>query len=278
MGRVLLCTGNVAKNPYELKSHGVRIYTIEELCFCIGEDTLLIDDTLPSAELVDWIDRECGLSELAASLQGFTKGKTSVASFCGTILEYTGYYGTQDRVKIEQFLKSSASLDRYEKKKMAADYLAKSGKYRQAVSQYAELMREIPHEDKELLAKVYHNTGCVCSKLFLFELAAASFEEAFSLSGNSESAVQYLAAKRFVMEEEDYISYASGLTGVWYEASLELERRMERAELLWHESSEHARMEMLERRSRENPADFQVKTEEIAEKLKDAYRRMVEEK
>ena len=278
MGRVLLCTGNVAKNPYELKSHGVSIYTIEELCFCIGEETLLIDDEFASPDLVKWIDEECDLPELATALHGLDRGKTSVATFCGTILEYVGYYGTNNRVKIEQFLKASASLDRYEKKKMAADYLAQGGKCSQAVNQYVELLREIPDENKTLLAKVYHNTGCVCSKLFLFELAAACFEKAFSLSGDRESAVQCLAAKRFVMEEGDYISYASELRDVWYEASLELERRLERAEVAWQESGEHAKITMLARKSRENPADFQVKAEELAEQLKSSYRKMVEEK
>lgn len=278
MGRVLLCTGNVAKNPYELKSHGVSIYTIEELCFCIGEETLLIDDEFASPDLVEWIDKECGLPELATALHGLDRGKTSVATFCGTILEYVGYYGTNNRVKIEQFLKSSASLDRYEKKKMAADYLAQGGKCSQAVNQYVELLREIPAENRTLLAKVYHNTGCVCSKLFLFDLAATSFEKAFSLSGDRESAVQYLAAKRFVMEEEDYISYASGLTDVWYEASLELERRLERAENAWQESGARAKLMSFARKRRENPADFQVKAEELAEQLKGSYRKMVEEK
>ena len=278
MGRVLLCTGNVAKNPYELKSHGVNIYTIEELCFCIGEETLLIDDEFASPDLVKWIDEECGLPELAASLHGLDRGKTSVASFCGTILEYVGYYRANNRVKIEQFLKASASLDRYEKKKMAADYLAQGGKCSQAVRQYVELLREIPDDNRMLLAKVYHNTGCVCSKLFLFELAAASFEKAFSLSGDRESAVQCLAAKRFVMEEVDYIAYASGLTDVWYEASLELERRLERAEGAWQESGACAKITMLARKSRENPADFQVNAEELAERLKSSYRKMVEEK
>ena len=80
------------------------------------------------------------------------------------------------------------------------------------------------------------------------------------------------------MEEEAYIAYASGLTDVWYEASLELERRLERAESAWQESGARAKLAMLEHKCRENPADFQVSAEELAERLKVSYRKMVEEK
>ena len=43
------------------------MYSIEELCYYFMERVHLLDDSVVSEELVNWIRHECGLTELARS-------------------------------------------------------------------------------------------------------------------------------------------------------------------------------------------------------------------
>ena len=196
MGKALLCVGKTAGIPYDLPKIGISIYSIEELCFLFKEETVLIDDSIACRPLIDWIRDECGLSELADSLYPFLRAGGSASAFAGTILEYVGYYPPDEIKAVESFLKASIHLDQYEKTKNVADYLAKSGKGWRAIRIYQDALRTLPKDRKELRASVYHNLGCTCARMFMFDSAADCFVEAFRLIGREEDMTSALAARR----------------------------------------------------------------------------------
>lgn len=278
MGRVILCLGTAAKSPYVLQNLGCSVYTVEELCYCIKENVFLMDDTVVCKELVKWLGEECDLPELADSLYPYLRLKSPAGAFLTAILEYVGYYPETEIRAVEQFLKASESQDIYEKNKRIADYLAGSGKYQLAVEKYSQLLEMLPEENTEFRARVLHNIGYADGRLFLFEKAAESFYEAYRLLGEKESLIQYLAAKRMLLNEDEYIDFVAGHTEDYYDVFIELEQKIEELTGQWPGSIQSQELEELLQEKEKHPERYQGILEKKAEQMKEKYRSMIKEK
>lgn len=278
MGNVILCLGNTAETPYVLENLGLSVYTVEELCYCIKENAFLMDRGIVCRELIDWLRDECGLEELADSLYVFLRLKASASAFLSTILEYTGYYPEKEIRRIEQFLKAAEGQDEYEKRKRIADYLAGSGKYQMALEKYWKLFKMVPEEYTEFRARILHNMAYVNSQLFQFEKAAAQFERAYELAGERESLLQYLAAKRMMLTEKEYVDWIAAHTQEYYDVSMELEQKIEKLAVLWKESEQAKKISEIFAEGLAHPQQYLHILQNTAEQMKEEYRGMVREK
>lgn len=276
MGRVILCMGNVAKTPYLIRKADISVYTVEELCYCIRENTFLMDEDMVCRELVDWLRQECGLSELADSLRGYLRGRPSVSSFLTEIMEYAGFYPREEIRRIRQFLEAEAGQSEYERQKNAADYLAGNGKYELAMMRYHELLQDIPQEEILLRARIVHNMGYVSSQLFLFDRAAKFFYNAYELSGEGESFLQFLAARRMQLDEKSYVDFIAGLSEDCYGITMELEKRVEQVAQEWQQSGQAKELGWLEEQSGDGHCLELL--EDAAGQMKEKYRSMIREK
>lgn len=68
MGRVLLCLGRYARNPYFVERAYVNVYSVEELCYCLIRNAYLVDEEIMDENLPDWLERECGLKNLDVTM------------------------------------------------------------------------------------------------------------------------------------------------------------------------------------------------------------------
>lgn len=236
MGRVLLETGEYAKIPYYFENPEIRVFSVEELCYVLKENAFLLDREIINKKLIRWIDEVVKLPDLAASLYPFLHQKTSVGAFVGIILQYVGLYDEKTIRRIEELYNKSTNLNIYEKFKTRVDYMAAGGRFLPAILEYDVLLDRLPEEETSLRAKVLHNKGVALCGLFIFEEAAVQFQASYDLSGEEETLLALLAAKRLCMEEGDYISYAAGFPE-YYDTTLALEKRVEKLRADWEESA-----------------------------------------
>ena len=275
MGRVLLCIGEKAKNPYFFDKTCQNIYSIEELCYVFGENAYLLDEDVVDRRLVKWIDDECCLTKLSRSLYGLVNQKASAAAFVGTVLEYTGYYSGEKIAHIENILKNGKNLSLYERKKAKADYLVKRRKFALAVAEYDSLIKELEGQDPLLLAKVRHNKGVAQTGLFAYEYAAEEFLKAYELSGDEEDYMAYLAAKRMYMQDQDYISFIAEHSE-WYDTSLVLEKRINKILEQWQRAAEREHMDvLLDYKENGNKNLYYKEVDKLINELKQEYRECV---
>ena len=226
MGRVLLCAGKVATTPYMFEKLGIRVWSVEELCYCLRENAFLLEQEVVSRRLVEWIGKECDLQELAESLRPLLRQKGNLAAFVIKILQYTGYYDSAVLEQVSKTVQSGASLSDYEKKKTRADYLVENQQYGKALREYEWLLTELPEHEQKLRAKVIHNKAVVLAELFLFEDASRQFLEAYRLLPEPEYYRDYLASMRMLYDDKEYISFIAEQPEA-YEASLQLEREVD---------------------------------------------------
>ncbi len=277
MGRAIMLCGNDAKTPYRLINPDVLVYNIEELCFLLRENAFLLDVDIMDKRLVNWIDNECGLHTLAASLHSLVHQKGSVSAFVMTILEHIGNYTIEELKETERLLKQGASLNVYEKYKKRIDYMVGNGKLVQAMTEYDDLLAILPQVENELSAKVIHNKAVAMTGLFLFEQAAECFLRSYEMYPIRETYVEYLAAKRLSLGEEDYISFVATLPDA-YEDSLELEKHVEEITESWQSGLNKQRLEQLkEWKENGNFTKYYDEIEKVIHGLKYSYRHNISE-
>lgn len=277
MGKVLLCMGKYAENPYFVEKAYANVYSIEELCYCLIQNADFIDRDIIDMRLIDWIETECGLKELSERLWELLKEECSAGSFVEAILKDTGYAPYEEITAVRKHLESESGQNVYEKKKARADCFTENKKYAVALRQYESLLEEVTEDRKELRAKIFHNRGVVLAGLFQYKNAAESFRQAAECDNAQESKIAYLAASRMWMEESEYLNFVAGQIPE-YEISLAVEKLVEDAKKQF-EATEESRMLFTLKVCREEKSSvsYYEEMEHITDTLKEQYREMAAE-
>ena len=228
MSQIILGTGAYAEAPYYVDKFYVNLYSVEELCYLFVEKAELLDGDIMRRDLVQWLEEQCGLDQLAHTLYSLLNQNGSTVAFAGTILEYVNLYPPEIIEQTEKIIRNNEGLNPYERGKAKADYMLQNRKYFMALKQYYSLLARIPETDSVIRAEILHNMGVACAKLFMFRQAADRFLEAYETDGNEESLEQYLAALRMHYEDKEYVSYIADHPE-YHDVSLRVEKKMERS-------------------------------------------------
>ncbi len=278
---VMVCVGDYAQEPYVLPKLGVRVYCMEELCYCLKENAFLLDCSVMNDGLLDFIGKDCQLPGLAQALQPLARRQESLSDFVGRIMTYVGLYGPETVRQVEETLKAGSGLSDYEKLKLQTDHLAEQKRYEEALKSYDRLLARI-RENQEmevpvlqaLQADILHNKGVIHARQMLYGQAAEYFYQAWKTGGERQDYfADYLAARRMQLPERDYVSLVAECPEQ-YRASLELERSLEVTELAWRDTPEYKRLAQLRaRRAGGELSEYCEETDRILQALKNDYRK-----
>lgn len=277
MSHMILGTGRYAEDPYYMEKFYVNLYSVEELCFVLVDKAELLDQEIMQRDMVRWLDEECGLSDLAHALYALLNQKGSTVAFVGTILEYVCLYSPEVIARTEEIVRNNEGLSPYERHKAKADYLLKERRYFVAMEQYQGLLSMLSDSDSLLQAKIYHNMGAACAGMFMYERAADWFMKSHEIDGRQESLILYLASQRMRYSDKEYIDYIAEHPE-YHDASLKVERMMERASGAFEGSDENRMLVTLQVFKEEgngifgNTAPYYNEIERLTAELKEKYR------
>ena len=280
---VSACVGNYATTPYCMPGLGINVYSMEELSYCLQENAFLLDFSVMNDSLLDWIDRECGLRELAKALYPLVHKKGSLSAFVVNLMNFVGLYDEQQVAEVEQVLKKGAGLSSIEKKKSQIDYLVRKKKYSAAIRGYDSLIDKWQEQEAEgkllpavsCLADILHNKGVALTGLMIYDKAAEFFLKAYETDAREDYYRDYLAAKRMELTESEYVAFAAEDTE-GYGLALELEKDVEQLVREWEQQPEYLRLNSRrELRTGENKQRYYDESEQLTQTLKESYRRSV---
>ena len=278
---VMVCVGDYAREPYVLPKLGLRVYCMEELCYCLRENAFLLDSSIMNDELLDFIRKDCQLPGLTQVLYPLVHQQGSLSGFVSQILAYVGLYdpGTVDQV--EETLRAGSGLSDFEKQKLQTDHLVEQKRYEEALRSYEGLLTRI-RENQEmevpalqaLTADILYNQGVVYARQMLYGRAAELFLQAWKTGGGgSEYFSGYLTARRMELPERDYVALAAEYPDR-YRESLELEQAMEAAGQDFLETPEYRRLSQLKARREDGEmAEYCEETDRLLQTLKNEYRK-----
>ncbi len=283
--RVSVCVGNYTENPYLIVCLGKFVYCIEELCYGFKENAFMLDTSIMSDTLVDWIGNECGLKELACELYPMVHKQGSLSGFVSLIMEYVGLYEEQVIGQVEAVLKKGAGLSAMEKRKKQMDYLVQKKKYVAALRGYDRLISqfEAAEPEEEIasltngLAHILHNKGVVFTRMMLYEQAADCFLKAWEKEPAKEHYMAYLASLRLRLSEEEYIAFAAEHPES-YQYSIELEGILESLQRKFENQPDYQILiSRKEWREGSQKQKYYEENERLTQAMKSSYRNSVSE-
>lgn len=277
-----LCVGEYCENAYNVEGLDIRVYSMEELCYCLKENAFLLDLSIMNDKLVDWIGEECKVWELAKQLYPMVHKQGSLSVFVVTILQYVGMYDPEEILQVEQVLKQGAGLSNLEKRKSQIDYMVEKRKYAAAIRGYDMLLETWNHleqEGKELpagkvRAAILHNKGVALTGLMFYDKAAYYFNEAWKTDPDREHLDAYLAAKRMELTEDAYVAFVAQ-NPENYTESLELEKRIEQFEREWEQQPEYRQLRLRGDWRVNDRVKYDAENERLTQALKNSYRTSV---
>lgn len=281
--RASLCVGKYATKPYYIAGIEFPVYCAEELCICLKENAFFLDSGLMSESLTEWLDTDCGLTELSGRLKKLMKDGAGLELFVAEILSYVGLYDEKTQRENAEVLKRGAGRSNFEKRKERVDYLVAKRKYAAAIRGYDNLLtgwREFHTGDSEaatasVKAAVLHNKGVAYAGLMQYDRAAKFFWEAYELSGETAEQISFLAAKRMYLSESDYIAFVSEQADS-YAGLLQLEKQMNHIKNEWEKQADHRRLSMRAQLREQDKQRYYNESDRLIQALKDNYRDCVE--
>lgn len=267
MNNVYLCIGNYAKKPFYVNLSDIYLYSMEELCYYFIDRIYFFDYDIICQDLVDWIRTECGMQELADELDVYIRKHVSAAAFVTTILEKTRIYGENIIKKVDRILKEQAELSPFERMKKRAEYFYQSGKFRQALLIYTELLGQTPKQDIETRAMLYYNIASIYAMNFEFGLAADYYYESYRLQETKQTRQAYILANRKAMTDFDYGNFIREHAG-WQEDFEQVEESIQAAKEAWLASKQKLRLQEWK-----EDISYYQKNGELIQNLKEDYRR-----
>lgn len=275
MSNLRLCVGRRANTPFYLNSVCVNITSIEELCYLIALNPFMITQEIMTRELVNWIDEECELPELASMLRPLFERGSRLSEFINIILDYVNYCDPEERQTVDETLRSNSGLNQFERKKRQADYLLKNGKLEAAIEEYETLLGQLPDVDSAMKIEIYQNMGYAYSRLFMFDVAAKFLRRSYEMSKDPKTRLQFLMAMRLYLSDSKYLNFIAEHFE-FKEASLELEAKIERARGQFEASQESLRLNALNVYKDEgNVASYYDEIDRIIADMKEEYLKQV---
>lgn len=186
MSGLLLC-GKRTTNPYYIKEAGINIYSIEELCYYLYNNTYMVGPEFFCEELTQFVTKELELPSLGQRLKQRIDYKDTLDTMVMEVLTSVEYYSHEECKSIEETIKALGSKSKSERMKARADMLLDRKKYVSAANAYKDILNS--HEEVlegSFVANIWNNLGVVYSRQFLFADAVNCFKMACDIDRKEE--------------------------------------------------------------------------------------------
>lgn len=196
MGRLIYCIGDKAKSPYYFTSTGIRVYTMEELCYYLYHNVETMEEDLAEEQLLFWIRDELHMGEWVEKLRQIKAKNNGIKELAVAIFCCTDYYSREEIDALVAEIDAYFVLPPIARKKRHADVFLRYGNSREALIEYRSLVedREFLHLDDKTKGQAYHNMAVLLARDGMFRKASRYFLQAYEKSGEKESLCQYLYA------------------------------------------------------------------------------------
>lgn len=191
---LVLCSGKVARTPYEMPFTRQKVYSLEELCYYIYNNIYSINEDFFQESLSVWLREETDHPVLAKKLEGMFPAHPGLKDLVVTILCGCDYYREEEIRSLVKIMDGIENLPLYKKKKIKADNYLRAGRYGKSLLEYRKLLHGsfAVNFTTEEYGDILHNQGIAHFYTSSFAEAGEDFKEAFVRNNRKASLEHYL--------------------------------------------------------------------------------------
>lgn len=194
MGNLILCSGERTSRPYVFPSSNFRIYSIEELCYYLYNHVYLIEESLITEALIDWIGSELKLTERSQKLKLMKDQGADIKTIVTAILCSCDYYDEDEIKDILRVIDNIIGMPLVKRNIIRATEFLKNKKYMEAIRAYELILNSdgATELSPEEYGSVLHNMGVAIVNTKGLSSAKELFRQAYERNRREESLKQYL--------------------------------------------------------------------------------------
>lgn len=231
MGKVIVCSGKLADNPYIIKEVGKKLYSIEEICYYVGTNVYSIDLSFFSPELIKFIKDELKLPVVASKLKSLVSGNYLLNDVITALFCSCDLYSKEEILKIIELVKSLTEMPAWERKAYIGYKKLSEGKYLLALKYFRGTLKE-----ESLAANDYgvvlRAMGICLIHVSSFKEAADCFYKAYKYTQDNKVLILALLALKLGNPDKEFNERANELT--------KDESIISEAEKIWKEAEKNA--------------------------------------
>ena len=211
MGKVILCTGQRATKPYTVRTSGVKVFTIEELCYCLHAQLDMLDESVIDREMAQFIRDELGLTERGELLEQLIATRADLKSRLVVIFCTCDYYDEAEISTICAELDELTGMSATARRLRRANRYMAEGRYKEAMHEYRAIAGAAHELEDTDYGNMLHNMAVIEIRTGRYDSAAASFLNAYEHNHAYESLKSYFFALKLGHREAEYVNEAMRL-------------------------------------------------------------------
>ncbi|HWT74393.1 MAG TPA: hypothetical protein VN258_06705 [Mobilitalea sp.] len=206
MGKLILSSGERTNRPYCFNSVGIRVYSIEELCYYLFHHVYMIEEDMLCEELFDWIEAELKLPDRANKLKQLKKQKADLKMIVTVILCSSDYFTEVEIKGMLKQLDAVIGMPQVKRSCLKANNCLKNGQHREAAAEYERIInsKEAVELTPEEYGDIYHNLAVAKAHMSGLRDASRLFYQAYERNHREESLKQYLYSLRLCNNDTEY--------------------------------------------------------------------------
>jgi tetratricopeptide (TPR) repeat protein len=208
---LILCKGQMAKQPYKMPYTGSKVYSLEELCYYVYHNIYSITEEFFEKPLSDWLLNEIKHPVLAKKMENMIQAGENLKNLVVTLLCGCDYYKEEEIRELVTVMDEIVNLPLYQKKKIKADNYLRAGRYGKSLSEYQKLLYGsfAVNFTTEEYGDLLHNQGIAHFYIASFSEAERDFREAFARNNKKDSMKHYLLTLLLEGKDTEFESEAT---------------------------------------------------------------------
>ena len=128
MGKLILCSSVIAKNPYCFSMTKTKVYSIEEVCYYIRNNIYMMQEEVFDRGFADWIRGELGMEETADKLDRMREDHNNLKDIVVTLCCSCDYYTESEINELIVIMDQTQNVPMRGRQKIKADTYLKSSR------------------------------------------------------------------------------------------------------------------------------------------------------
>lgn len=205
-GRLILNREAAEAVPFYFNVSGMKVYSVEELCYYIYENIYAVGLDTFSEDLFYWLEKDMNEPVLAKGIKNLMKAGGSLKEVIRYLMNFVDYYPAPECQKLLGIIDDLARQNPTEAKKLSADNYVRYCRYIEAIRGYSNVIYDMEHSAKDEVTRdfkgnTWHNMGVAYTRLMNFKSAQECFLKAWRLNKNEASLKSLLWTSKLLGDE-----------------------------------------------------------------------------
>lgn len=212
MGKVIMCTGKLASEPYVIPFTGEKLYSIEEICQYVDVNIYGIEPEFFNSDLTEYIRKNLGLEGLADKLKTLTEGNYGLKDLVTVLFCSCDLYDMEEILKVIDLIDSIEKMPAWERQAYVGYKFLKEGKYQASFKVLRCTLKEESLSESGY-AEILETMGICLLHISSYKDAANYFYKSYRHSKNMKTLFKTLFTLKLGNLGKEFDEIAKSLPG-----------------------------------------------------------------